>query len=185
MNPDESLRWEDCDGYLETYRRRKEERQQWAGVPRIVSNEELRAPILYRDAYADAAKERLSRSAGEPGAFALVAEDAHKDYTRRQRDAQQICRMAEKLGEPVDEETRLLAETPSAHLAVMDFLAKQAENRRQALRQASTPPVRRHDGSTVEAITDPWGMALAGEAALNAQRQIRQHRLMAEGKSKR
>jgi len=186
MRPDQTLSWEGTDTYLGAYRRRQEQVQPDYGL-RVVSQAELDAPVGYHDPYAQRARELLSRStqATEAGGFTLAAEAAHKAFENRRKEAEQIVRMADKLGEPVDPEIRRRAETPSAHGRVQEILHDRGENRRAALREASKPAQGRDDGSHVQFPDDPTGLALARERALGEQNQIAQHREMAAGKPTR
>ena len=182
MNGSDELHWEDDDPYLIAYRRRQEEKAQAAWTADLRPWDELNAlAVPPRDEYAERARELLSRSApSEPGGWALAAEQAHRDYEQRQKEAQFAVRMAEKLGEEVPPEIRARAETPSAHLQVEAMLEQRAENRRQALRQATTPTVGRNDG-TFAGFSDDRELAFTREATLNSYGQIRRHRAMAEG----
>jgi hypothetical protein len=180
----DEFRWEDDDPFLQAYRERQEQAQSvytWTGL----SAEEMSAPVTREDPYAMAARDLLSRSASaEPGGWTLKAEAAHQAFEDRRKEAQTLVRLADKLGEPVDAEIRRRAETESAHLQVEEMLMARVESRRAALAQANVAtaapmPAERGVPSYAD---DPHGWAQARERALVSQRQIAQHRGLAQGK---
>ena len=111
------FRWEDGDPYLQAYRARQERAAQadWFDPGPMLGGDQT-APVRREDPYADAAREQLGQRSerSEPGSWTLAAEQAHKTYEARQKEARLTVRLAEKAGEDVPDELRRLATTPSA-----------------------------------------------------------------------
>ena len=184
MTNDWILRWEDYDQHLIRYRELKEEKAIREQVPRVISRAHLDAPVRRSNEYADAAVRSLTATV-EPGMFALAAEAAHKDYERRQKEAQMMVRLADKAGEPVDPAIRRLAETPSAHIQIAKMLEERAEQKTAALREARRAtglPVPVDRSQLRHIANDPWGRMLEAEHVMSSCPQIARHRAMAAGK---
>jgi hypothetical protein len=184
MSTNDVNRWEDSDPHLLAYRRIQEEKEMRAQMPRVISREDLDAPVRRGSDQAEAIIRSLTQTV-EPGAWAMAAEEAHTAYEERRRQAQQLVRMADRLGEPVDPEIRRLAETESAHVQIQQMLEKRAEDRAAALREArkATAAPLPVDPSLLRHMTDdPWGRALEAQHMFASCPQIQAHRQMAERK---
>jgi hypothetical protein len=180
MTSNGDVRWQDSDSYLVAYHEARERKAQAAWFdPEPMFGGDQTAPVKREDAFADAAREQLGQRS-DPGPWALAAEQAHKTYEARQKEAQLTLRLTEKAGEDVPDELRRLATTPSAGLQVEAMLEARGEQRRKALRNASPPVQGRNDG-TFPGISDPAELAFLRERTLAALPQVRRHRQLAEG----
>ena len=114
----------------------------------------------------------------------LESERAHRAYQERRRNAQTQVRLLEKVGEPVPDEMRRLAETPSAQESVDAILAQRAADTAAALRESSHPARGEDDGSLVQSYQgDPTGWMLEAERTKLRYPQIAAQRAMAERKA--
>lgn len=131
----------DVDPYLEA--RREMERlktaraREWAGL----SFDDRTLPEVTwaeLDVYRAAAKERLQK---EPQLFDDDArffwqqkeEEVHRAWVEKREAAQLAVRMADKLGEPVPDEMRQLAEEPDRLVALKEARARMVQRRKGAL----------------------------------------------------
>jgi hypothetical protein len=93
--------------------------------------------VGYEDRFADALLSRDSQPAhGLAALFAEEIEAANRGFEERRREAEWKCRVADKLGEEVDEATRALATAESAQGQIDAILSARKQTFRQAQHEA-------------------------------------------------
>lgn len=152
--------------------------EQW-GLYRMADN----APAIPDpDPYRVACRNRLQQMVANHNPLDdYEAQAAHRQYQERRRNAQTQMRLLQLVGEPVPDDIRQLAETPSRQEAVDQFLALRTQDQAAALRETTHPVRGEDDGSLLPSYQgDPTGWAIAAEQTKGRYPQIQHQRELAE-----
>ena len=129
----QAIAWHEIDPFLAEHRRRQEQwevaRQRRADQLFTLGPEHAELPEIHYDEYL---AHRHEIDHGLVDLFADRLEEANRDFAARKADAQFKVRVSERLGEPVDDRTRQMAEAESAQPAVDRLVQAISHSRRAA-----------------------------------------------------